>query len=79
MQRRIREIDLGDWIGNPKTKVTDRQRARSMLEEILTESFEEVETTAVASGLFEPGHRRNRCSTKDLERLSDLNVKPSYG
>jgi hypothetical protein len=64
MQLRIREIDFGDWIGNPKTRSAVLERANQTFLRILTESLEEVETKAQSAGLFEPRTRRRRGSTK---------------
>jgi hypothetical protein len=65
IQNRVREIDFGNWIGDPKAKAAVRQRAVHALQQILEDAFEEVETTETKrAGLFELRTRRSRGSTK---------------
>jgi hypothetical protein len=65
MQRRIRDIDFGDWIGNPQTRSAAGKCAGQIFQRILSESLKEVSTGAIATGLFESGARRGRGITKD--------------
>jgi hypothetical protein len=64
IQNRVREIDFGNWIGDPKAKAAVRQRAVHALQQILEDAFEEVETGAKGVGLIELRTRRSRGSTK---------------
>jgi hypothetical protein len=63
IQNRVREIDFGNWIGDPKARTAVRQRTVHMLKQILEDAFEEVETGSKGAGLFELKTRRSRGST----------------
>jgi hypothetical protein len=64
IQNRVREIDFGNWIGDPRARAAVRQRAVHVLHQILEDAFEEVETGAKRAGLIELRTRRSRGSTK---------------
>ena len=66
IQSRIRGIDFGDWVGEPRTRSMARERALSAFRRILRESLEEVGATAIGSELFEPRRRRSRGRAEEL-------------
>ena len=64
LQRRIPDINFGDWIGNPATRSLARKHVTQALQHIVRESFNEIEASASSAGLFEARKRRSRGHTK---------------
>ena len=61
---RLGEVDFGSWIGDPNQELAVRKELLENFKKIVDRSLDEIERSAIDSGLFEERRRRARRGAK---------------